>query len=581
MGCAGNAIALQSFRELLRSRWLVNLVLYSFVALIPILTVFLLLVGAKLPASRAMPTAYLVTVAIALWIWQVPFNWVAASTVQGLVVAAEILYIVFGAILLLNTLRASGAMDTIRQSLLTISSDRRVQVIIIAWLFGSFIEGAAGFGTPAVITVPLMVAIGFPAMAATVAALIIQSTPSTFGAVGTPILIGIDAGLEGVETVQNRLNDLGLDSADYLAEIGAKAAMFHGIIGIFIPLILAIAMTYFFSDRPSIRDGLAIWKYALFCGIAFTLPYTLTAIFLGPEFPSLAGGLIGLAIVIPMTRKQWLVPNQTWDFPESDSWPDIWQGRDTAPTPQSASMSPLKAWLPYILLAIFLVLTRLRFLPLRSGLQSLELSASNLLGTNLSINTQPLYLPATIFVLVVILTYFLHGMKPEAIREAMETSLPTIAKTLVALGSAVLMARVFINTGTNEADLASMPLTLAAGISQLVGSAWAFVAPIIGAIGAFVAGSVTVSNIMFSLFQFGVAENTDISPEIILALQCVGASAGNMICVSNIVAAAATVGLMGREGNLMAKLIFPVLYYLLFAGILGLGAIYWLPSTQG
>jgi lactate permease len=185
-----------------------------------------------------------------------------------------------------------------------------------------------------------------------------------------------------------------------------------------------------------------------------------------------------------------------------------------------------------------------------------------------------LYLPATVFVVVVAITYFLHGMKPEGMQQAIGNTLPTIGKTVLALGSAVLTARVFINSGTNAAGLASMPLTLAEGISLLVGQFWAFVAPIVGAIGAFVAGSVTVSNMMFSLFQFGVAEETGVTPAIILALQCVGASAGNVICVSNIVAAAATVGLMGREGILIRRLLFPVLYYLLLAGILGLGAIY-------
>jgi lactate permease len=459
--------------------------------------------------------------------------------------------------------------------LLSISSDRRIQVIIIAWLFGSFIEGAAGFGTPAVIAVPLLVAVGFPAMAAVMAALIIQSTPSTFGAVGTPILIGIDAGLNGVEMVEAQIAELGISYGNYLSRIGAIAAIFHGIIGTFIPLILTIAITYFFSERKSYGAGLAVWKFALFSGLAFTIPYTLTALLLGPEFPSLGGGLVGLAIVIPVARRGWLAPNQPWDFPNRDRWPDLWRGSLRERNPEAApSMSGIRAWLPYILLGLFLVLTRLEFLPLRDGLRSLELSWSNILGTNLTIATQPLYLPATVFIVVVAITYFLHGMKPEGMQQAIGNTLPTIGKTVLALGSAVLTARVFINSGTNAAGLASMPLTLAEGISLLVGQFWAFVAPIVGAIGAFVAGSVTVSNMMFSLFQFGVAEETGVTPAIILALQCVGASAGNVICVSNIVAAAATVGLMGREGILIRRLLFPVLYYLLLAGILGLGAIY-------
>ena len=143
-----------------------ELALYSLLALAPILTVFLLLVVAKRPASQVMPVTYLVTAAIATLIWKVSLVHIAASTVQGLAIAAEILYILFGAILLLNTLQASGAVATIRQTLLDISPDRRIQVIIIAWLFGTFIEGASDFGTPAVICVTLLVAIGFPAMAA-------------------------------------------------------------------------------------------------------------------------------------------------------------------------------------------------------------------------------------------------------------------------------------------------------------------------------------------------------------------------------------------------------------------------------
>ena len=225
-----------------------SLFLYSLVALIPIATVFLVLVVAKRPAGQAMPLAYLVTVFIAWLIWRMPLLEVVASSVQGLVAAGEILYIVFGAILLLNTLQESGAIATIRQSLLGISRDRRVQVIIIAWLFGSFIEGASGFGTPAVITVPLLVAIGFPAMAAVISALIIQSTPSTFGAVGTPILIGINAGLSDVPAVQQHLADLGLAQGEYLMAVGRWAGIFHGIIGTFLPLVLVMVLTAEFGD---------------------------------------------------------------------------------------------------------------------------------------------------------------------------------------------------------------------------------------------------------------------------------------------------------------------------------------------
>ncbi|NEQ51549.1 MAG: L-lactate permease [Leptolyngbya sp. SIO3F4] len=539
--------------------------LYSLVALLPIATVFGLLVVAKRPASQAMPVAYAVTVAIALCVWRVPLMEVAASSIQGLVAAAEILYIVFGAILLLNTLQESGAISTIRQSLLGISHDRRIQVIIIAWLFGSFIEGASGFGTPAVITVPLMVAIGFPAMAAVVAALIIQSTPSTFGAVGTPLMIGINTGLAGVPTVEQQLAELGLQQADYLVAIGHWAGIFHGIIGTFLPLVLVMTLTAGFGERKSFRDGLGAWKFALFAGLAFTVPYTLTALFFGPEFPTLIGGLVGLGIVVPAARQGFLVPRQAWDFPVQSS------GVSTLEHTEIFShLSAAKAWLPYVMLGMLLMVSRLKFLPIRGWLQSVQFTWNNILGTEVTASTQPFYLPPTVFILVVAITFFLHNMKPVAMRRAVGQALPMLQKTSLALGSAVLMARVFINSGVNSSGLASMPLTLADGMAALAGQTWPLFAPLVGTIGSFVAGSVTVSNMMFSLFQFGVALQIGVPTAMILGLQCVGASAGNIVCVSNIVAAEATVGLVGLEGVLIRKVLFPTLYYVIFAGILGM-----------
>jgi lactate permease len=547
------------------------LFLYSLVALIPIAAVFVLLVMARRPAGQAMPLAYLITVVIALVVWRVPFVQVAASSLQGAVAAAEILYIVFGAILLLNTLQESGAITAIRQSLLGISRDRRVQVIIIAWLFGSFIEGASGFGTPAVITVPLLVAIGFPAMAAVVAALIIQSTPSTFGAVGTPILIGIDAGLAGVPAVQQHLGELGLTQGDYLVAVGRWAGLFHGIIGAFLPLVLVMAMTAGFGQRKSPKDGLAAWKFALFAGLAFTIPYTLTALLLGPEFPTLIGGLMGLAIVVPAARQGFLVPPQTWDFPHPETWPEDWSGENMPEQEaRQSQLSAQQAWLPYIVLGALLMLSRLQFLPFRGWLQSLTVTWSNILGTEVTATAQPLYLPPTIFLIVVAITFFLHKMKPAAMGRAIANAVPLLKKTTLALGAAVLMARVFINSGVNASGLESMPLTLADGMSALAGQTWPFFAPVVGTIGSFVAGSVTVSNLMFSLFQFGVALQINISTAMVLGLQCVGASAGNIICVSNIVAAEATVGLTGREGILIRKVLMPTLYYVGFGGLLGI-----------
>ena len=145
----------------------------SILSLLPIITVAMFLVVLRWPASRAMPLSYAVAIVLALAVWQVPVAQVAAASVNGVILTLRLLYIIFGAILLLNTLQDGGALKAIRQWFTNISPDRRVQVIIIAWLFGSFIEGSAGFGTPAAVAVPLLVGMGFPGMAAVTAGMII------------------------------------------------------------------------------------------------------------------------------------------------------------------------------------------------------------------------------------------------------------------------------------------------------------------------------------------------------------------------------------------------------------------------
>ena len=540
-------------------------------ALAPIITVFLLLIIARKPAKVAMPVAYGVTAAIALIIWQVPEAVVIASTFQGLVMAAEILYIIFGAILLLNVLQASGAVTVIRQGLLNISPDRRIQAIIIVWLFGSFLEGASGFGTPAAVCSPLLVALGFPALAAVMISLIANSTAVVFGAVGVPVLLGINTGLEGASVVNAYIAEQGITYEEYFTHIVVRTGILNGIVGTIIPLLMVCCLTRYFGQHQSWKEGLAVWQFALFAGLAFTIPSTLTAVFLGAEFPSLIGGLVGLAIVIPAVQKGLFTPKKIWDFPPVELWSEGWMGSlKVTINHQNQNMSLVTAWIPYVLIGVCLMLSRLSFLPFQGWLKSLRLSISSVLGTEIAINSEPLYLPGTVFLFVAIATYFLHHMKVKAFIGAISDSVTTLAGTTLVLAAAVPMARVFINSGFNNSEFASMPLVLADGAASLAGESWCLFAPIIGAMGSFIAGSATVSNMMFSLFQFGVATEIDTSGAVVSALQGMGAAAGNMICVSNVVAASSTVGLSGCEGLLIRRVLLPLIYYLLASGIIGL-----------
>ena len=293
--------------------------LLALLAALPIVAIFVLMVGFRWSATRAMPVAFIVALILALTVWKTPMNWVLAASANGLVIAMKIIFIVFGALLLLFTMRESGAIGAINRGFTNISTDKRVQAIIIAWLFGGFIEGSAGFGTPAALAAPLLLSLGFPALAAVMVALIANVTPVSFGAVGTPTLIGVQSSLD-IPSVQQAIADSGMSYAEYIQQVGVWTAAQHAVPGIILPLIMVCMMTRFFGEKRSIRDGLAIWPYALFAGFCFVAPYTLVAVFLGPEFPSLLGGLIGLAILIPATRAGFLVPKKSWDFPKKVSW---------------------------------------------------------------------------------------------------------------------------------------------------------------------------------------------------------------------------------------------------------------------
>ena len=166
------------------------------------------------------------------------------------------------------------------------------------------------------------------------------------------------------------------------------------------------------------------------------------------------------------------------------------------------------------------------------------------------------------------------------LRAAFRSSSKVLAGAGVVLVFTVPMVRVYINSDVNGADLLSMPLAMAEFVAGGVGSVWPFFAPMTGALGAFIAGSNTVSNLMFSAFQFGVAERLAMSTVMIVALQAVGAAAGNMIAVHNVVAASATVGLLGKEGSTLRKTILPTVYYLLVVGVLGLIAVHVIGVTD-
>lgn len=549
----------------------------ALIAFLPILVVGILMVVKDWPSTKAMPVGFVIALIIAGIFWQMPAKWMVSATIAGAINALDILLIVFGALLILGTLRKSGGINGISSSMAYVSTDRRVQVILIGFLMGAFFEGAAGFGTPAAVAAPLLVGMGFPPLVAAMVALIGNSTPVAFGAVGTPIIGGF-----------SHLKDLVIANGyphglyEFLTSVGGFAAILNLLVGSFIPLAMVCSMTLI-TDR-SIKKGLAVWKLALFGGLIFTIPQVIIANFVGPEIASLLGSLIAIPLFIFTVRAGFLVPKDNWDFKPRDQWDDDWEGEIKAGAiDESAAtadvMSPGKAWAPYIIVGILLLLSRLKWLPFQDLLNKWDLTWSNILGTSISRGITVLYNPGIFpFMFVALLIPSMHGLARKEARQVWEDTLNQIKPTAVALFFALGLTYIMMNSGAALGN-DSMLIVIAKTLASIVGKGWYIFAPVIGVLGAFISGSATVSDIMFGPLQFDAAIQAGIPVIPILALQAVGAAAGNMICVHNVVAALTTVGLVGKEGRVMKNNIIISLGYAILAGTLTILIMYIVKPT--
>lgn len=544
----------------------------ALLAIIPIVVALILMVGMRWPATRAMPFAWGACVVCAIFGWDISILRLMALSIQGVIIAVGVLIIVFGAILILYTLEKSGGMETIQYGMQNVSRDRRVQAIIIGFLFAAFIEGAAGFGTPAALAAPLLLGLGFPAMAAAVVCLVFNSVPVSFGAVGTPILVGFGllkdkiAALVGVDP---NLPFAGFDGFAKL--VGEWATLMHGPMAIIITIFMLGFMTRFWGPERSWAAGFRAWKFCVFAAICFLVPYVACAWALGPEFPAMLGGLIGLAVVVWGAKQGICVPKDTWGFGDPSKWDASWSGTasQNTSTEFKAHMSQFQAWLPYVIICFLLVISRIPELGIKGWMTAQKITFNNILGfADISEGITYLYLPGTFFIFVALLTIWLHKMPAPAVKAAWSESFQKMKSPTIALCFAVALVAIFRGSAVNPLGAPSMPLALAQTVGAAAGAIWPLLAAFVGGLGAFITGSATISDLMFGEFQWDMATMLTLPRSIIEAAQTVGGAMGNMICIHNIVAACAVVGLSGREGEVMRKTFWPFLLYGCVVGII-------------
>ncbi|WP_372617126.1 L-lactate permease [Falsiroseomonas sp.] len=488
-------------------------------ALLPVALVLALMAGARWAAAPAGLAGLALALPIALF----AFGWrgpaLEDASAAGIVpalggVAAEagfttltILWIVFPALWLHELQLGTGATATLRQALARLSEDPRLAALLVAWFFALFSEGAAGFGTPVALAAPILVGLGFEPARAVALALVGHAVGVSFGALGTPLVPQLAAG--GFEPTA----------------LAGATALLH----------LALGWTMALALHRIVGQGRAGPGWALLAAACFLLPFAAIAAFVGPELPTLGGALLGgLAFALAVRRRE----------------------GGSGPAPTRAAL--LAAALPYLMLLALVLATRL-LPPLREALAGLEWRWSLLEGSFTG-RIQPLYHPGTLLLLALVAGGLLRRDAWTAFRGAAVRASGRLPAVLLALVAMLALARLMVHAGMIEA--------LAEGAAGLAGGAWPLLAPAAGAVGTFVTGSATASNILLTDLQLAVAATLGLPAVWMAAAQGFGAAVGNIICPHNIVAGGATVGLAGREGEVMRRTLPACALYAALGGAL-------------
>src|SRR5499426_37175 len=429
--------------------------------------------------------------------------------------AVDILWIILPALSLYELQRHSGAIDVIRTGLMSLSSDKTLLAVIIAWFFAPFMEGAAGFGTPIALAAPVLVSLGFTPVVAVALPLIAHVAGTSFGALGTPIFAQAD--VSGISA----------------GEIAPPTALFHASLAPVLTLsIVLIAGSWRFQAKY------AAW--AVGAAVCFLLPYLGLAAFVGPELPTIGGALAGgLAFAFVLRRMQ-------------------------AQQAEALDARSL-AWaaMPYAVLVGLILVTRL--VPqIRDALRQvvLEWTLPGPFGGRI----EPLYHPGTMLLAGFLFGGLLQGRALAELAGAVAAAVRRLVPVAIALLAMLAIARLMLHAGMTEA---------LAVTATRIGWAWPLLAPAVGAIGAFITGSTTASNILLTDLQLAAAAELGLPLLAMIAAQGFGAAIGNSVALHNIIAGAATVGLQGREGDILRRTGPVCLVHLAAGGVLVLAVALW------
>ncbi len=507
------------------------LVLNFLLAMLPIIWLMFALTALKMPGFKACGLAALLAAILAPLYWKQPVSFTAAAALEGILNALwPICLVIIAALFTYQLSLETGAMEDIKQMLAGVSRDGRIQVLIVAWAFGLFMEGMAGFGTAVAIPAGILVALGFDPIRTIVACLVVNSMPTAYGSVGVPtVTLASITGIDSLVLSQN-------------------VAIIECLLFLISPFLVIII----FGGGVKALKGMV--GMSLAASLSFVIPEFLTGMFIGPQLPDVIGAVVSMGVLIFLARSRKDAPV-----------PEEYEAAGSGQKKELSGKEAFVAWSPFILILVFLLITTLvpavhdPLAAIKTSVQIYpEEGASKL--TFSWINTPGI---------IIIVATFLGGLIQKASVGTMAKILKRTAvsnwKTVFTICSVVACAKIMDHSG--------MTSDISAFLAQ-TGSFFPLVSPLIGVLGGFITGSGTSTCVLFGGMQAMTAERIGADPAWLAAANVMGAGIGKMICPQSIAIGLAAVGMPGRESEILSRVMKYCVLYFVVGGLV----CYFLPA---
>ncbi|EOO34962.1 hypothetical protein S3E15_05199 [Bacillus mycoides] len=532
-----------------------NIWISAAVALIPIIFFFLALAVFRMKGYVAGFITVVLTILVALFAYKMPFTMAMAATGYGFLYGLwPIAWIIIMSVFLYKISVKTGQFDVIRTSVLSITNDHRLLVILIGFSFGAFLEGAAGFGAPVAITAALLAGLGLNPLYAAGLCLIANTAPVAFGAMGIPI------------TVAGQVT--GIDPH----KIGQMAGHQLPFLSLFVPFFIVFLMDGFKGVKQT-------WPALFVAGSSFAITQFITATFLGPELPDITSALVSL-VSLSLFLKVWQ-PKEIYQTKQANS--EVAAATTTTTTttsmPKLTVGKVVKAWSPFIILTVMVVIWSQSFFKALfapgGALESLVFKFEVPSLHNLVMKAEPivnkptpyeailkldiLSATGTAILIACIISIFILKMSAKDAVATFKETLNELKMPILSIGFVLGFA--FI------ANYSGLSSTLALALAG-TGGLFPFFSPFLGWIGVFLTGSDTSANALFSNLQAITAQQVGVSEVLLVAANTTGGVTGKMISPQSIAIACAAVGLAGKESDLFRFSLKHSLFFVTIVGIM-------------